>query len=303
VKPGRTEHSRTGHLVGLWGSELGHRVSVLKTCAVPKLVHRRRPGVSRSLGRPVVFADQPADDLVGAENLVIATDLVFRVVRGPSKLDIWLRDSGGIGHFSSHIATALLHGAAPRVRLARPVQPRQGRRDPHPAPSGRRAPAPGQDTEAVVSRPGDPGRAVPATARRSSQPVAPNHLPSYPAALARRPGQAEMDLPARRQDGHVRRRPSGRWCWRWRGITQAGDIGVSTAIPCSCAVCTCCSSSVRQQTSGGRKHVAATSRHGWRYQHQPHRRLTALCRGGMGFKSAAQADTFRGPSSLVPAPE
>lgn len=50
MKPGRTEHSRTGHLVGLWGSELGHRVSVLKTCAVPKLVHRRRPGVSRSLG-------------------------------------------------------------------------------------------------------------------------------------------------------------------------------------------------------------------------------------------------------------
>ncbi len=35
---------------------------------------------------------------VGAENPVIATDLVFRVVRGPSKLDIWLRDFGGMGN-------------------------------------------------------------------------------------------------------------------------------------------------------------------------------------------------------------
>jgi hypothetical protein len=35
---------------------------------------------------------------VGAENSVIATDLVFRVVRGPSKLDIWLRDFDGIRH-------------------------------------------------------------------------------------------------------------------------------------------------------------------------------------------------------------
>ena len=36
------------------------------------------------------------------------------------------------------------------------------------------------------------------TAQRAPPPVAPDHLPSYPAALARRPGQAEMDLPPRR---------------------------------------------------------------------------------------------------------
>src|SRR5215470_13642391 len=46
----------------------------------------------------------------------------------------------------------LLRGASGiRVaRLARPVRPRQGRRDLDLAPSGRGAPAPGQDPEAVL---------------------------------------------------------------------------------------------------------------------------------------------------------
>ena len=51
-------------------------------------------------------------------------------------------------------ATAVrLSGSAPRLRLdclARPLRPRQGRRDPHPAPPGHRPPAPGQNSEAVL---------------------------------------------------------------------------------------------------------------------------------------------------------
>jgi hypothetical protein len=55
--------------------------------------------------------------------------------------------------------------------------------------------------------------------------IAPRTLLRWHADLVRRNGPARAAL----QDGHARRRPSGRWCWRWRGIIQAGDIGVSTA--------------------------------------------------------------------------
>ena len=80
--------------------------------------------------------------------------------------------------------------------------------DPDLAPSGRRAPASGQDSEAVVGRPGGAGRAGPAAARQPAPPAAPDRLPADPAALARRPGPAALGLPAPRSraapDGAVR---------------------------------------------------------------------------------------------------
>ena len=66
------------------------------------------------------------------------------------------------GTVSTCVTSTRLPGGAPRVRLARlagPLRPRQGHRDPYLAPSGRCAPAPGQDPAAVLGRPGGHGRA------------------------------------------------------------------------------------------------------------------------------------------------
>jgi hypothetical protein len=103
------------------------------------------------------------------------------------------------GTASTHVTTIRLPGGAPGIRLARlarPVRPSQGRRDPHAAPPGRRAPAPGRDAEAVLGRPGDPVRAGPAAAKRPPPPAAPDHLPADPAALARGPGPPTVGVPA-----------------------------------------------------------------------------------------------------------
>jgi hypothetical protein len=62
------------------------------------------------------------------------------------------------------------------------------------------APAPGQDTVAIVGRPGCPGRAGPAAAQRPPPSAAPGHLIADLAALARRSGQATVDLPASRSE-------------------------------------------------------------------------------------------------------
>src|SRR5208282_5601506 len=93
----------------------------------------------------------------------------------------------GSGTVSFYVTTTRLPGGTPRLRLARlarPLRPGQGRRDPPPAPPGRRAPAPGRDAEAVLARPGDLVRAGPAAAQRPPPPPAPDHLPAHPAALA-----------------------------------------------------------------------------------------------------------------------
>jgi hypothetical protein len=103
------------------------------------------------------------------------------------------------GTVSTCVTTTRLPGGAPRVRLARlagPLRPLQGHRDPHIAPSGRRAPAPGQDPTAVLGRPGGHGRAGPAAAPGPARPAAPDHLPAHPPALARPPRPAALDLSA-----------------------------------------------------------------------------------------------------------
>src|SRR5215469_4016875 len=103
------------------------------------------------------------------------------------------------GTLSTRVTTIRLPGCAARVRLAGPartVRPRQGRGDPHLAPPARRAPAPGQGTEAVVDGPGAAGRAGPAAAGQPTPPVAADRLPADPPALAGRPDQTKMGLPA-----------------------------------------------------------------------------------------------------------
>lgn len=97
-------------------------------------------------------------------------------------------------------ATCLPHRAA-GVRLAcpaRPVRSRQGHRDLDPAPSGRRAPAADRGPQVVVDGPGCAGRAGPAAAGPPAPAVAPDRFPANPAALARQPDPAEMDVPAPR---------------------------------------------------------------------------------------------------------
>ena len=100
------------------------------------------------------------------------------------------------GTFSTRATTIHPPRSPARVRLAyldRLLRPRQGRGGLDLASSGRRAPAAGQDPAAVLDR---PGRAGPAAACRSSPPAAPDHLPADPAALARPPGPAALDLSA-----------------------------------------------------------------------------------------------------------
>jgi hypothetical protein len=63
-------------------------------------------------------------------------------------------------------------------------------------PSGRRAAAAGQEPEAVLGRPGAAVCSGPAAARCTAPPAPPDRLPADPAALARQPGPAPLDLPA-----------------------------------------------------------------------------------------------------------
>jgi hypothetical protein len=132
----------------------------------------------------------------------------------------------------TRVAAIRLPGGAPGIRLAclaRPVRLRQGRRDPHLASSGRRAPAPDQETEAVPGRPGDPGRAGPADAQRPAPPAPADHLPADPAALARPAGPAALDLPAPRT-GPAQDSIGDTGAGTGDGAGQpAGDTGASTA--------------------------------------------------------------------------
>jgi hypothetical protein len=101
---------------------------------------------------------------------------------------------------------------------------------PHPAPSSRHAPAPGQDTEAVLDRPGNPGRTGSAAASRPSSPAAPDHLPANPAAMARRPGSSAVGIPTARSGtaahgaGDTRPDPGD-----GAGQPRLGDTGASRA--------------------------------------------------------------------------
>ena len=107
-----------------------------------------------------------------------------------------VRQSGTV---STCVTTTRLPGGAPRVRLARlagPLRPRQGHRDPHLAPSGRCAPASGQDAAAVLGRPSGHGRAGAAATPRPARPAAPDYLPPHPPALARLHRPAALDLSA-----------------------------------------------------------------------------------------------------------
>jgi hypothetical protein len=65
---------------------------------------------------------------------------------------------------------------------------------------------------------------------RPAPPAALGRLPADPAALPRSPGPAALDLstPGSRA-APDRAGYAGRWCWRWRETTQAGDTGASTA--------------------------------------------------------------------------
>ncbi len=89
-----------------------------------------------------------ASAAVGADNSVTGIDLVSSSA-GPEKVKfgIWLRGGRWLRHcrFSCHYDSLTSRAQGIRLaRLARPVRSRQVRRDPHPAPPGRRAPAPGQ---------------------------------------------------------------------------------------------------------------------------------------------------------------
>src|SRR5271165_4375638 len=167
------------------------------------------PRVRPAAVHPLPMAG-PAASLSVPEDVVYGTVWVPRTVSLPltwsslmcagSRTSVsGCASTAGSGTVSTHVTTIRLPGGAPRLRLARlarPLRPGQGRRDPPPAPPGRRAPAPGRDAEAVLARPGDLVRAGPAAAQRPPPPPAPDHLPAHPAALARRPGEAALGVPA-----------------------------------------------------------------------------------------------------------
>jgi hypothetical protein len=78
-------------------------------------------------------------DPVGAESAVMAVDLVFSGEARESKSGIRLRRPQQCGTVSTRVTTTRLPRDAADVRLtrlARTLRPCQGRRDPHPAPSG-----------------------------------------------------------------------------------------------------------------------------------------------------------------------
>jgi hypothetical protein len=158
---------------------------------------------------------------------------VFAVMGTVMKLAIWLREVGGSGTIGARATTNRLSGGAPRVRLARPSRSlRSGQRcrDPALASSGCRPPAPGQVAEAVAGRPGGLVCAGPAAAQGPPPAAAPDRLPADGAALARRSlSRSAGRTRAAFQGGRARRRPSGRWRWKWHAITQAGATGASTA--------------------------------------------------------------------------
>jgi len=108
-------------------------------CTVKQLAGGRCAGWWRSGSYPA-----------GAGNPVTAIDLVSSAGPGKVKVGIWLRGGRMLRRCRFSVTTIRLPRSTPGIRLARvarPVRPRQGRRDPDPAPSGRRAPAPGQHPE------------------------------------------------------------------------------------------------------------------------------------------------------------
>jgi hypothetical protein len=85
------------------------------------------------------------------------------------------------GTLTTRVTTTRLPRAAPGVRLARVARPfraGQGRGDPDPAASGRRATAASQGTEVVVGGPGGAVRAGSAAARQAAPRDAPDRLPT-----------------------------------------------------------------------------------------------------------------------------
>jgi putative transposase len=114
------------------------------------------------------------------------------------RLGIWLRaasPSGTVGLRFACLAVLRVFGwLALLARSDRAKDAEIG----DPAPSDRRSPAAGQESAAVVGRPGGARRAGAAAARQSAPPAAPDRLPAHPAALARRPRPAALDPPAPR---------------------------------------------------------------------------------------------------------
>src|SRR5258708_5366964 len=139
--------------------------------------------------------------LVGAGNPVTMVDLVFLLNQNRASSASGCAAAIRSGTLSTRVTTNRPPCGAARVRLARlahPLRPGQGRRDPDLASPGRRPPAPGQDPEAVLGRPGGAGRTGPAAARQAAPPVAADRLPTDPAALARRHCPPALALPAPR---------------------------------------------------------------------------------------------------------
>ena len=163
--------------------------------------------------------------LVGAGTLLLSLTWSFLPGQGRVGSASGCAGATRSGKLTSRVTTNRLPRGAPGVRLAcpaRPVRSGQGRRDPDPAAPGRRAPAAGQGPEAVAGGPGSAGRAGPAAARQAAPPDAPERLPANPAALACRPGSAELDLPASRSGKAAHRvgHPRAGRCWRWPATTH-----------------------------------------------------------------------------------
>src|SRR5205814_1879661 len=90
---------------------------------------------------------------VRAENPATAVDLVFLPDQGRASSASGCAVVMRCGTLCTRVNAIRLPRGTADVSLARPaglVSPGQGRRDPHPAPPGRRAPAPGKDPRAVV---------------------------------------------------------------------------------------------------------------------------------------------------------
>jgi hypothetical protein len=110
---------------------------------------------------------------VGAENHVTLSDLSSHQWTGAVSSTFCCADTSHPGAVGDRDPPLRLAGSAAPTRLdgpARAVRSGQRRRDLGPAPPDRRAPAPRQDTQAVLGRPRDPIRlAQPIPSRQRSQ--------------------------------------------------------------------------------------------------------------------------------------